>query len=177
MTRFNRSSLAQRLPLSAQLARRRALTFGLFGLAGLSALALPGAGHAQAKDVRPLVEVWKDPSCGCCMAWVAHLQANGFRTQLHDSGNSAKRAQLGLDARYGSCHTAQVAGYVLEGHVPAADIHRLLKQKPAALALAVPGMPVGSPGMDDAAYGGRRDPYDVLLVARDGTATVFQSHR
>jgi hypothetical protein len=163
-----------RAPCGAPLAARRAVLRA--GLAGLIAAA-PLAATAQAADSRPLVEVWKDPSCGCCQAWVAHLQAQGFRTRLHDTGNQAVRARLGLPERYGSCHTAQVAGYVIEGHVPAADIHRLLKQRPAALGLAVPGMPVGSPGMDDPAYGGRRDPYDVLLVATDGSATTFQSHR
>jgi len=107
---------------------------------------------------------------------VAHLEANGFRTVVHDTGNTAMRGQLGIDLKYGSCHTARVGGYAIEGHVPAADIRRLLKERPQAIGLAVPGMPVGSPGMDGPAYGGRQDPYDVLLIARDGSATTFQSH-
>ena len=125
----------------------------------------------------PLVEVWKDPNCGCCKDWVAHMQDNGFAVTVHDSGNSVVRTRLGLPQKLGSCHTALVGGYLLEGHVPAGDVRKLLAQKPKALGLAVPGMPVGSPGMDGAVYAGRRDPYDVLLVARDGGTRVFSSYR
>lgn len=126
---------------------------------------------------KPLVEVWKSPSCGCCKDWIAHLEANGFTTRTHDSGNTAMRGRLGIPAALGSCHTALVGGYAIEGHVPAADIRRLLAERPPAIGLAVPGMPVGSPGMDGAAYGNRRDPYDVLLVARDASPRVFTSYR
>ena len=126
---------------------------------------------------KPLVEVWKSPSCGCCKDWIAHLEANGFATRTHDSGNTAMRGRLGIPAALGSCHTALVGGYAIEGHVPAADIRRLLAERPPAIVLAVPGMPVGSPGMDGAAYGNRRDPYDVLLVARDASSRVFTSYR
>ncbi|MCC7120768.1 MAG: DUF411 domain-containing protein, partial [Gammaproteobacteria bacterium] len=86
----------------------------------------------------------------------------------------AARARLGIPAQLGSCHTAEVAGYAIEGHVPAADIKRLIAEKPSAIGIAVPGMPMGSPGMEQ---GGRRDPYDVLLIARGGGTRVFQSHR
>ena len=151
--------------------RRKAL------LIGLSALVVPLAARAQARADAPLVEVWKSPTCGCCKDWVAHLQANGFQVRVHDTGNTAMRARLGIDMKYGSCHTARVSGYAIEGHVPAADIKRLLKEAPLAIGLAVPGMPVGSPGMDGPAYAGQRDPYDVLLIAKDGSATVFQPHR
>ncbi|MHA7598476.1 DUF411 domain-containing protein [Alicycliphilus sp. T452] len=128
------------------------------------------------------VEVWKDPSCGCCQDWIDHMQANGFAVTTHESGNAAVRARLGLPQRLGSCHTALVGGYLLEGHVPAADVRKLLKEKPKALGLAVPGMPVGSPGMDGPAYNGRKDPYDVLLVSRnlmnsDVSTRVFTSYR
>lgn len=123
------------------------------------------------------VEVWKSPTCGCCHDWIAHLKALGFAVTTHDDGNTDARVRLGMPVRYGSCHTALVDGYAIEGHVPARDIARLLKERPRAVGLAVPAMPVGSPGMDGPAYKGRRDPYDVLLVARDGTATVFQSYR
>ncbi|WP_367068144.1 DUF411 domain-containing protein [Oryzisolibacter sp. LB2S] len=128
------------------------------------------------------VEVWKDPNCGCCQDWVEHMQANGFTVTVHESGNTAVRARLGLPQRLGSCHTALVGGYLLEGHVPAADVKRLLKQRPKALGLAVPGMPVGSPGMDGPEYKGRKDPYDVLLVTKnlmnsDVSTRVFTSHR
>jgi hypothetical protein len=91
-------------------------------------------------------------------------------------GNTAARKRLGLPESLASCHTAWVGGYVIEGHVPAADIERLLKQKPAAMGLAVPGMPIGSPGMDGSAYKGRKDAYQVLLVKRDGSTSVFASY-
>lgn len=104
------------------------------------------------------------------------MQANGFAFTIHDSGNTAVRARLGLPQKLGSCHTALVGGYLIEGHVPASDVRALLQQKPQALGLAVPGMPVGSPGMDGPAYGNRRDPYDVLLVARDGSTRIFKRY-
>ena len=144
---------------------------------GLAALLLPLGARSQSRAESPMVEVWKSPTCGCCKDWIVHLEANGFRTQVHETGNTAMRARLGIAEKYGSCHTARVGGYVIEGHVPAADIRRLLKQAPRATGLAVPGMPIGSPGMDGPAYNGRRDPYDVLLIAKDGSASVFQSHR
>ena len=128
------------------------------------------------------VEVWKDPNCGCCQDWIDHMQANGFVVTSHNSGNNAVRAKLGLPVELGSCHTALVGGYVVEGHVPAADVHKLLKAQPKALGITVPGMPIGSPGMDGAVYAGRKDPYDVLLVSkntiRSGVSTqVFTSYR
>ena len=145
----------------------------------LAALALsawlPGWAMAQA-EAAPVVQVWKDPNCGCCKDWIAHLEKNGFRSQSFDTGNTAMRARLGMPQQLGSCHTALVDGYVIEGHVPASDIWRLLKERPKALGLTVPRIPVGSPGMDGPQYGGRKDPYQVLLVARDGTPTVFQSY-
>jgi Cu/Ag efflux protein CusF len=96
--------------------------------------------------------------------------------RVNDIGNSAARSRLGVPAKLGSCHTALVAGYAIEGHVPAREIHRLLKERPQAVGLTVPGMPVGSPGMDGAIYGDRRDPYDVLLIAKDGSTQVYQSY-
>ena len=125
----------------------------------------------------PLVEVWKDPNCGCCKDWIKHLEANGFAVRVFETGNTAVRGQLGMPAQFGSCHTARVGGYVVEGHVPARDIHRLLNERSAAVGLAVPAMPVGSPGMDGPEYGKRRDPYDVLLVAQGGRSSVFQTYR
>lgn len=136
---------------------------------------LPCAGFAQ-RPGRVLVEVWKDPSCGCCQDWVKHLEAGGFAVKTHGTGNNAMRARLGIPGRLGSCHTALVGGYAVEGHVPAQDIRRLLKEKPQAVGLAVPGMPVGSPGMDGEVYQGRRDPYDVLLVLPSGESRVFASY-
>jgi hypothetical protein len=130
----------------------------------------------EAKPPAIVVEVWKDPNCGCCKDWIAHIEKNGFVATVREQGNNAARARLGMPQKFGSCHTAVVQGYVIEGHVPASDIQRLLKEKPQALGLAVPGMPVGSPGMDGAVYGGRRDPYKVLLVKKDGSSQVFNSY-
>lgn len=96
--------------------------------------------------------------------------------RTNDTGNSAARTRLGVPASLGSCHTALVAGYAIEGHVPAREIHRLLKERPQAVGLSVPGMPVGSPGMDGAIYGKRRDPFDVVLIAKDGSTQVYESY-
>jgi hypothetical protein len=133
-------------------------------------------GPSTTKGNKPQIQVWKDPDCGCCKDWVTHLEANGFAVRVNDSGNTAARARLGMPAKLGSCHTGVVEGYAIEGHVPAREILRLLREKPAVLGLAVPGMPVGSPGMDGAVYGDRRYPYDVLLVSRDGGTRVYQSY-
>ena len=141
--------------------------------AGVAAVLIPVG--TRATTLVP-VEVWKDPSCGCCADWVKHLEASGFHVTVHDSGNNAVRARIGIDRKHGSCHTALVGGYAIEGHVPAGDIKRLLARRPKALGLAAPGMPVGSPGMDGEIYKGRRDSYDVLLLARDGSASVFHHY-
>lgn len=157
--------------------QRRSFLSALSASTTLALLALPAARAAQAA---PVVEVWKTATCGCCHDWVAHLQANGFEVRTHDVSDTAKSAQrqrLGIPARLGSCHSAQVGGYALEGHVPAADIRRLLREKPRAVGLSVPAMPIGSPGMDGPAYNGRRDPFDTLLVLADGSYQVFQAHR
>lgn len=156
----------------SQQRRRHALrALALGALAG----AAPWA-WAQKRAEPIAVEVWKDASCGCCGDWIAHMEQNGFKVTTHDTGNNAVRARLGLTARLGSCHTALVGGYLVEGHVHADEVHRLLRDKPAALGLAVPGMPIGSPGMDGPVYGGRRDAYDTLLVLRDGSTRVFRRH-
>ena len=156
--------------------RRGALTLmaAAASLATLPALAAPSS--------KTPMEVWKDPNCGCCKDWVALMEQAGFAVTVHDVGNNAVRAKLGLPQRLGSCHTALVGGYVVEGHVPAADVRKLLKDKPKALGITVPGMPVGSPGMDGPEYGGRKDPYDVLLVTRnlmnsDVSTRIFSSYR
>ena len=110
------------------------------------------------------MEVWKSPSCGCCKEWIKHVESRGFRVTVHDIGNTAARERMKLPMKLGSCHTAVVGRYAVEGHVPAADVLRLIKEAPDAVGLAVPGMPVGSPGMDGPDYGDQRDPFDVLLV-------------
>ena len=156
-------------------ADRRLWIMGLTAGLGVGILAAwPRSGKAARG---PLVEVWKSPSCGCCQVWIEHLESHGFSTRVHDVGNTAKRAQMGIALVHGSCHTAVVEGYAIEGHVPAREIQRLLKEKPRAIGLAVPGMPMGSPGMDGPEYGPRRDPYDVLLLQRAAAPTVYQSYR
>jgi hypothetical protein len=138
-------------------------------LIAASLIALPAlAGAAQ-----PVIEVYKSASCGCCKGWVKHLEESGFKVNAHDVEDPGDyRQKFGIPNELGSCHSARVGGYALEGHVPAADIKRLLASKPKATGLAVPAMPLGSPGME----GPRKDPYDVFLVKKDGTTTVFQHH-
>jgi hypothetical protein len=146
----------------------------MLALAAASAVGLPSTLLAAKPSA---VEVWKSPDCGCCKDWVKHLEKNGFAVRVHDEGNTDARARLRIPIELGSCHTAQAGGYAIEGHVPAREIQRLLRERPAAIGLAVPAMPLGSPGMDGPEYGGRKTPYDVLLVARDGSHRVYQSYR
>lgn len=121
----------------------------------------------------PLVTVYKSPTCGCCSLWTEYLEAEGFQVETHDVQNlTAVKDSLGVPPDLGSCHTATVEGYVIEGHVPAEPIRRLLAEKPEARGLAVPGMPVGSPGME---VGDRVDPYDVLILDETGEAAVYAS--
>jgi hypothetical protein len=114
-------------------------------------------------DTRPTITVSKDPSCGCCTGWVEHLRRNGFiATVVETADLQAIKMRLGVPAELASCHTAEIAGYVIEGHVPAQAIRRLIAERPDALGLAVPGMPVGSPGME----GGTPEIYDVILFGK-----------
>jgi hypothetical protein len=155
---------------------RHALTrrSALHAAAALTALVSTGLAAAAP---RPRIEVYKSPTCGCCKDWMLVLESAGFDVRGIDSGNTAARQRAGIAQALGSCHTAFVEGYAIEGHVPPGDIRRLLRERPAAIGLAVPGMPVGSPGMDGPAYGGRRDPYDVLLVLAGGGTRIWSSHR
>lgn len=124
----------------------------------------------------PILHVVKDPGCGCCGDWVDHLTAAGFTVTVEErdaEALAAYKAQLGVPEALVSCHTGTIAGYVVEGHVPAADIRRLLAEKPDAVGLTVPGMPFGSPGMGPET---QREAYDVLLVKRDGTSSIFTSY-
>ena len=150
-------------------ARRSALRMGLTGAV---ALGLPWL--AQAHNSFGDITVWKTPDCGCCKAWVTHLQKSGFEVVVNDVKDTAPiRLKLGMPEKLGSCHTAALGDYVLEGHVPAREIRQLLREKPNALGLAVPGMPMGSPGME---MGGARDAYNVMLVLRDGNSRVYKSY-
>ena len=143
-------------------------------LSGAALLALrPAVSTAASKPTA--ITVYKDPSCGCCTKWVSHLQANGFAPEVHDrSDMDALKDSLGVPPALRSCHTAVAGKYVIEGHVPAADLTRLLAAKPAdTLGLAVPGMPVGSPGME---MGDRRVAYDVVAFGPAGSTHVFAKH-
>ena len=123
------------------------------------------------------MEVWTGPGCSCCHDWIAYLQANGFAVTTHDGGNMDARKRLGMPIQYASCHTGEVGGYAIEGHVPATEVRRLLEERPDAIGLSVPAMPRGSPGMDGPVYGGAQDPYDVLLIQRNGSSTLYRSYR
>lgn len=129
-----------------------------------------GINLAQATE---RLEVFKSPYCGCCEKWVEHMRKAGFDVVTRDVNDvPAARKAAGMPERFGSCHTAKVGGYVVEGHVPAADVQRLLKEKPRAVGLAAPGMPQGSPGMET----DHPQAYDTLLVQADGSARVFAKH-
>jgi hypothetical protein len=148
--------------------KRRSLLCGAAALTTLAALASPAA--------MPSKEVWvfKSPYCGCCGSWAEHMRASGFAvkvTEVTDATDTRKR--LGMPDRFGSCHTATVDGYVVEGHVPAAEVKRLLATRPKALGLAVPSMPPGSPGME---AGERKDPHQVLLVGLSGQPSVYADY-
>ena len=146
--------------------KRFAIVLAVLGVLG-------SAAHALAEEL-PAMTVWKSPWCGCCGNWVEHMTAAGFEVQVKEVED------LGLVKRMAavpdtlqSCHTARVGGYTVEGHVPAADVVRLLEERPDALGLVVPGMPSGSPGMEN----GERDPYHVLMLKRDGETEIFSSYR
>jgi hypothetical protein len=135
---------------------RRAVLLGSMALAATPALA----------GDRPSVRVHKDPDCGCCNGWIAHLRQAGFTVAASDTDRlSAVKARLGVPPALASCHTAEIGDYVIEGHVPAVAIDRLLAERPHAKGLAVPGMPIGSPGME----GGEPAIYEVMLFGAEGT--------
>ena len=117
--------------------------------------------------------VMKSPYCGCCAKWIEHVQQHGFTVKVVDTEDMASvKKRLGVPDRLASCHTTMAGGYFIEGHVPAADIKRLLAQKPKATGIAVPGMPAGSPGMEAAG----KEPYATVLVRADGTTGIFARH-
>jgi len=151
---------------------RRALfaAGGLLVAAGaVVALRVPAA-------AAPFVRVYKDPHCGCCQAWADRLVSAGFRVDVvaHDDMAAVKRA-AGVPDDLASCHTATVEGYTVEGHVPPEDVHRLLRERPPIAGLAVPGMPIGSPGMEVPGRGA--EPFDTIAFERGGARSVFRSHR
>ena len=140
------------------------------GIAGALALSLTGAAHAAA------MTVYKTATCGCCGAWVTHVREAGFDVTVREVTQAElyeRKRELGLDRALAACHTALVGGYIVEGHVPAGDIRRLLAERPDIAGIAVPGMPLGSPGME---YGDRQDPYNVIAFREDGAMRVFARH-
>ncbi|MFO7993233.1 MAG: DUF411 domain-containing protein, partial [Marinobacter sp.] len=134
--------------------KKHLLALGLVATFGLN-------GQLQADEGLKDIHVYKSPTCGCCTDWVDHLKDNGFKVEVTETNNlNPLKQDAGLPSSLASCHTAFIGDYVIEGHVPANDIHRLIAEAPKAKGLAVPGMPVGSPGME---MGDRKDPYQVLM--------------
>ncbi len=165
------------------IARKFCLSLLLLMLAACSQTGANNAGAPRpsaamspaAERARPLIAVHKSQYCGCCHLWVKHVEQAGFRVQVENREDlDAVKQALGVPAPLASCHTAEIAGYVIEGHVPAEDIRRLLAEKPDVRGLAVPGMPRGSPGME--MPDGRRDAYSVLAIQRDGSTREFARH-
>jgi len=143
----------------------------IYALTIVFALTL-AAGCSKTSNAQAIT-VYKSPTCGCCKNWISHLEANGFEVTAHDTDDMQSiKQQYGVADHLASCHTAIVNGYVIEGHVPADSIKRLLKEKPVAAGLTVPGMPMGSPGME----GPRKDAYNVLLFNRAGDSAIFDRH-
>jgi hypothetical protein len=139
----------------------------LLALATVAAFVSSAANAAQ-------LTVHKSPYCGCCAKWIEHVQTHGFTVKVVETEDMASvKKRLGVPDKMASCHTTQAGGYFIEGHVPASDIKRLLAQKPKAVGIAVPGMPMGAPGMDQ---GGQKQPYATMLVSKAGAVTVFARH-
>ncbi|WP_125255837.1 DUF411 domain-containing protein [Brevundimonas fluminis] len=143
-------------------------------LAAIATVATTGVACAKTPPPRDLT-VYKTPTCPCCDGWVAHMREAGFTTAVTVVDDLQPiRQRAGLPDALASCHTGMIGGYVVEGHVPAADVIHILDQRPSAVGLTVPGMPLGSPGMETPQ--GRRQPYDTLLVLRSGETRVFARH-
>jgi hypothetical protein len=139
-------------------------------LALLLGAALTGTG---ALGGEPVIQVYKTPTCGCCTKWVSHLREHGFEVETTDLADlRVVKSMAGITPEQASCHTGKVDGYVIEGHVPAQDIRRLLAERPEARGLTVPGMPHGSPGMESP----HPEPYQVLLIDAAGNTSVFAEH-
>lgn len=143
----------------------------LLALVAATAAVAPSPVHAH--DNEPVITVYRDPNCGCCKNWIAHLVKHGYKVDDKTTADMSEiKRGLGVPDDLKSCHTGVVNGYVIEGHVPAPDIRRLLDEKPSVAGLAVPGMPMGSPGME----GSRVDRYDVISFRKDGKTEVFAKH-
>jgi hypothetical protein len=138
-------------------------------------LVLVAASRSSIAGARALVEVWKSPSCGCCKDWVRHLEANGFSVLVHDVGNAAVRSGLAIPVALGSCHTAKVGPYAIECHGPAREVHRRTDRM--RLALRCPACLSAHPVWTGPSTVREENPYEVLLVRKDGSTTPFQTYR
>jgi hypothetical protein len=137
------------------------------------AIALTVEWTSSAQQQKPVVSVFKSPTCGCCSLWVEHMKANGFELKVQDVEDiNAVKEKFGIAPEFSSCHTSQVNGYIIEGHVPAAAVQRLLKERPKVAGLAVPGMPAGSPGME--VPSGLKQPYSILTFDKSGKTAVYE---
>lgn len=159
----------------------------LMGLVLLLSVGVVARGEAQTARrsaarpaVRPAahsptkVVVYKTPTCGCCGAWIDYMRRNGYTVEVHDQADlTALKRAAGISDANSSCHTAQIGGYVVEGHVPVAAIRRMLREHPAIVGLSVPGMVAGTPGMEQ---GNQHPAYDVMAIGRDGRTTVYERH-
>lgn len=148
-----------------------ALFAGLFSAAVVFVPPAMADTRASVKAIE--IAVYKDPDCGCCKSWIEHLRKHGFKVVTHDTRDMPTvKTNFGVKTDLQSCHTAMVGGYVIEGHVPAADIQKLLKERPKVAGLAVPGMPMGSPGME----GPTSQKYDVIAFQKSGATKIFARH-
>lgn len=154
---------------------RRQILVSTIVLATLAGLAACGVGESSVDPRLPALVVHKNASCGCCGAWVRHMQHAGFPVKVDNIDNLGPvKERVGIPPAMGSCHTAEIGGYFVEGHVPAEDVKRLLAEHPDAKGLTVPGMPIGSPGMEVPSRPAQA--YDVFLVAKDGSVSMFAHH-
>jgi hypothetical protein len=137
-------------------------------------LLLGGVMMASVAHATQEITVYKSPTCSCCKKWVSYLEQQGYQVKAQNMQDMRFiKSMSGVKPQYASCHTAVIDGYVVEGHVPAEDIARLLRERPQVIGISAPGMPVGSPGMEQ---GGRRDNYNVVTLEKDGQARLFAQH-
>ena len=144
----------------------------LIGMA--SVLILSSASLGQQPKPKPIpMSVYKSPACGCCSLWIDYMRKNGFDAKVQDVDNiGALKLKLGVREEFSSCHTTEVGGYIVEGHVPVEVVQRMLNERPKIAGIAAPGMPAGSPGME--VPGGRKEPYNILAFTSDGKTTVYE---
>ena len=148
------------------------LVIGLF-LLSIAMISFNPNNQVFADNTLPEITVYKTPTCGCCSKWVSHLESNGFKVNaINQRDLSSLKQQLGISPSLQACHTAKIGNYFVEGHVPASDIKKMLATKPDIQGITVPGMPMGSPGME----GARKDNYDVLAINKDTSVTIFNSY-